>query len=371
VINPSWLNIVLIVLGLTAVIMLHEFGHFWTAKRAGMKVTEFFVGFGPRVFSFRRGETEYGIKALPLGGYVRIVGMNNMEEVDPADEARTYRAATTPRKLVVILAGVTVNVMLAYVCIAAVLIGQGVPIGTQPVLGDVVAESPAAQAGLQKGDRIVSVNGASVTEFSDLPAAIQSASDVPINIVYSRNGEQQQVAITPTFDDGGVPRIGVRGGGEYIYEQYSVPAALGKTVQVMWDTSGRMVTGLGRMVTPSFLRDYANTVSSGNASDPERPRTVVGIATETNRAMEQDPWALLSMLGALNLFLAIFNLIPLLPFDGGHAVIAAYEGVASRIARRKVVVDYRRMTPIAAGVFIVLLIISVPALVLDISQIFG
>ena len=105
--------------------MLHEFGHFIMAKRSGMKVTEFFVGFGPRIWSFRRGETEYGVKAIPAGGYVRIIGMNNLEEVDPEDEPRTYRNATTKNKLLTILAGVTVNLLIAYILFFVVIVGNG------------------------------------------------------------------------------------------------------------------------------------------------------------------------------------------------------------------------------------------------------
>ena len=107
----------LLVVGIILMVMLHEFGHYWTAKRSGMKVTEFFVGFGPRLWSFTRGETEYGVKAIPAGGYVRIIGMTNMEEIDPADEPRTFRQGTPGKRLVVILAGVTVNLVIAFAAV--------------------------------------------------------------------------------------------------------------------------------------------------------------------------------------------------------------------------------------------------------------
>lgn len=371
VLRPSLLNIVLIVFGLTAVVMLHEFGHYYAAKKTGMKVTEFFVGFGPRVWSFRRGETEYGLKALPLGGYVRIIGMNNTEEVPPEDEARTYRASTTPRKLIVILAGVTVNFILAYICITAALVGQGIATGVQPVVGEVVAGSPAAAAGLQPGDRIISVDGESVTQFSQIPQLIAERGDQVTDVVVRRGGDETTLAVTPVRESDNQVRMGVRASDRYIFERYSPPEAAVQAFSVMGDTGTRMVGGIAKLVTPSFLKDYAKTVSEGDAANPDRPRTVVGIATETNRAMERDPWALLAMLGGLNLFLGLFNLIPLLPFDGGHAVIAMYEGVASKIARRKVVVDYNRLMPIAVGVFAVLLVLAIPAFVLDIAQIFG
>ena len=115
----------LLIVGIILMVMLHEFGHYWMAKRSGMKVTEFFVGFGPRLWSFRRGETEYGVKAIPAGGYVRIIGMTNMEEVDPADEPRTFRQATPGKRLATILAGVTVNLIIAFVLFFVVIAGQG------------------------------------------------------------------------------------------------------------------------------------------------------------------------------------------------------------------------------------------------------
>ena len=114
-----------IIVGLVVMVMLHEAGHLLAARWAGMKATEYFLGFGPRLWSFRRGETEYGVKAIPAGGYVRIIGMSNLEEVDPADEDRTFRRATTGRRLVVILAGVTVNALLALVLFTVAIAGQG------------------------------------------------------------------------------------------------------------------------------------------------------------------------------------------------------------------------------------------------------
>src|SRR5204863_5355715 len=113
--RPGSRTAIAIIFGLIVMVMLHEAGHYYTAKRSGMKVTEFFLGFGPRLWTFRKGETEYGVKAIPAGGYVRIIGMTNMEEVDPADEPRTFRQGTPGKRLAVILAGVTVNFIIAFV----------------------------------------------------------------------------------------------------------------------------------------------------------------------------------------------------------------------------------------------------------------
>ena len=374
VIRPSWINAVLIIVSLTLVIMLHEAGHFWTAKKAGMKVTEFFVGFGPRIWSFRKGETEYGLKAIPLGGYVRIIGMNNVEEVPPEDEARTYRAATTPKKLMVILAGVTVNFILAFLCIATVYVFHGKARfdASVPTVGAVSSGSPAADAGIKTDDVIVAIDGTPVTDFAEVPDLVQASNGEPLSILVRRDGTEQTIMVTPKADPADDKlRIGIGQGGQILYTRYSPPEAVGRSVLWMGTSTGTMVSGIGKLVTPSFIADYFTTVKEGDAEDINRPRTVVGIGRETSVAMDRDPWVLLEMLAALNLFLAIFNLIPLLPFDGGHAVIAIYEAIASRIRHRKVVVDYNKLVPIATGVFILLLVLAIPALFLDISQFFG
>ena len=144
ILRPSTIATLAIILGIVALIMLHEAGHYFTAKRAGMKVTEFFLGFGPRVWSFRRGETEYGVKAIPAGGYVRIVGMSNLEDVDPDEEPRTFRHGTFGNRLTVILAGVSVNLILAFVLIYAALLGRGLPDTLQAKVDRVLPDSPAA-----------------------------------------------------------------------------------------------------------------------------------------------------------------------------------------------------------------------------------
>src|SRR3954471_14025073 len=158
-----------IIVGLIMMVMLHEAGHYLAARRAGMKATEFFLGFGPRLWSFRRGETEYGVKALPAGGYVRIIGMSNLEEVDAADEPRTFRRGTTTNRLIVILAGVTVNILLAWVLFTVALAGQGkLADGPNTTAVRIVQGSAAADAGLRVGDRFVAINGAPVHSWEDL-----------------------------------------------------------------------------------------------------------------------------------------------------------------------------------------------------------
>lgn len=367
--RPSIGVTVAIIVGLILTIMLHEWGHFIMAKRAGMKVTEFFLGFGPRLWSFRRGETEYGIKAIPAGGYVRIVGMNNLEEVDPADEARTYRASSTGRKLSVVLAGVTVNVLLAYVLFFAVVVGAGEPQPTTTI-DRTLKGDPAAVAGLRARDRIVEIDGARIRSWSDLGVGVQSKAGTPIHVVVVRKGERVAVTVTPKLVDG-VGKIGVYAGSRT--RHFSPLAAAGESFVWMGRTTEATVDSLGKIFSASGLERYGKTVADpsakGGVSAEERPRTVVGIVADGGTIVGGNVWVLLLLLATINLFLAMLNLIPLPPFDGGHAAVALYEGIASRVRGRKVTVDYQRLMPIAAAVFLLILMLGISAMYLDIRKI--
>ena len=184
------ISVLAIVFAIVVSIFLHELGHFIVAKRAGMKVTEFFIGFGPRIWSFRRGETEYGVKVLPAGAYVRIIGMHNLEPVDPADEARTYRAQPYRKRLPVVLAGPFANFVIAFVLLFVIFVGWGTPNLNKWTVDRVVAGSAADQAGLQQGDRLVSFNGQPVGDFTGLSDLIESSSGQSVEITYIRDGQQ-------------------------------------------------------------------------------------------------------------------------------------------------------------------------------------
>ena len=194
--RPSLAVTVALIVGLVFTVMLHEAGHMIVAKRSGMKVTEFFLGFGPRIWSFRRGETEYGIKAIPAGGYVRIIGMNSIEEVDPEDEARTYRAASFPKRLATILAGIGVNLLIAFVLIFVVLLRVGETKLTSTV-SDVSKGYPAAEAGIRPGDRLVTIGGVAVDSFADLKDQVSSRAGERTTIVVERDGTERTFEVTP------------------------------------------------------------------------------------------------------------------------------------------------------------------------------
>jgi len=374
IVRPSTIDTLAIIFGIIALIMLHEAGHYLTAKRAGMKVTEFFLGFGPRVWSFRRGETEYGVKAIPAGGYVRIVGMNNLEEVDPEDENRTYRQAKFRQRVLVVLAGVTVNFILAYVLFYGAIAGQGVPKLTTGI-DEVVADSPAAAAGLRVGDRIVTVDGKRITDWQDLPKAIEDRAGVETSFTVENDRQLREVKIVPRerskTDSSGFIGVSPRS----VYERFSLLGSFRETVVVMWDTTKATGEGLGRLFSPAGLERYGRNFTgeapkSGSPASEDRPVSIIGIVDIGGEVVGGNVWALLGLLGAINLLVALFNLIPLLPFDGGHAAVAVYEQIASKIRGREVRVDFRRLIPVTALVLAVFLTLGLSAMFLDIRRIF-
>ncbi|MDQ3107467.1 MAG: site-2 protease family protein, partial [Actinomycetota bacterium] len=185
---------VLVVVALITMIMLHELGHYLTARWGGMKVTEFFVGFGPRLWSVRKGETEYGVKALPIGGYVKIIGMHNLDVIeDPADEPRTYRQKPFLRRLSVAVAGSTMHFIIAFLLFFVVNTFVGVPTVTNRIGGLVTldgVESPAQAAGLEVGDTIAAIDGQRFTEWDDVKTYISDRPGAPLALTVVRDGRE-------------------------------------------------------------------------------------------------------------------------------------------------------------------------------------
>lgn len=179
----------LIVVAIIFMIFMHELGHYLTAKWSGMKVTEFFIGFGPRLWSFQRGETEYGVKAIPAGAYVRIIGMNNLDEVDPADEGRTYRSKSFPRRLLVAVAGSAMHFMMAIVLLFVVLNSYGVAEDDDEwVINSVSPASAAEEMGLAGGDELVSIDGEPIATFDQFGSVVASRGGDEVEVIYVRDG---------------------------------------------------------------------------------------------------------------------------------------------------------------------------------------
>jgi membrane-associated protease RseP (regulator of RpoE activity) len=388
VLAPKAAATVAVVASLVVMIILHEAGHYVMAKRAGMKVTEFFVGFGPRLWSFRRGETEYGIKPFVLGGYCRIVGMNNVEEVPPEDEDRTYRSKPFRQKFAVAVAGSTVHFMIAIILMFFVLSFAGNPNNAQPTTAIAAVSHPsaAASAGLRAGDKIVAIDNKPVTSWNGVRTAVRNSDAAkPIVLTFERGGRRQTVSVVPVRDpsNGNVPMLGVVS--KIVLGKTSLPGAAVGSFRETARVGQLSVKGLAQIFSPSGVHSYTNQLS-GNHSTPtggsgagggssstnedSKVRFVspIGIARYAGQAVQAGWVSVFLLLIAINVFVGIFNMIPLLPFDGGLVAIAVYEKIASSVSHRKVEVDIRKLVPITAAVVAVLLFIGISALYLDIVR---
>ncbi|MHB8467079.1 MAG: M50 family metallopeptidase, partial [Acidimicrobiales bacterium] len=334
---------------IAGVIMLHEAGHFTAAKLSGMKVTEYFLGFGPKLWSIRRGETEYGVKALPLGGYVRIVGMHNLDQVELSDEPRTYRQQSFPRRLAVAVAGSTVHFVLAIVA-AWSLFAFAHQATAKPVIANVPplsgGVSPAERAGFDPGDEIVAFDGTPTGgRWNAVHTYIQHHIGKPItfDVLRHRGGAVQRVTLvaTPadaaTLTDHGQPmstdHVGILGI-DMVGANYSLAASIPHAFNTFWH-AGVIDTfrGVGQIFSPHGLSSIGHQVVSSPGTTPAdrntvRPSSVVGIVQLAGQLHGWPEEAYLFLIA--NAFVGILNLFPILPFDGGHVVIAIYERVRSR-----------------------------------------
>jgi len=365
-IDPGELTVAVIgalafVLALLVSVVLHEGGHFVTAKLFGMKATQFFVGFGPTVWSRRKGETEYGFKAIPAGGFVKIVGMTTLEELSEDDDARAFYRFPAGRRAIVLVAGSTMHFILAVVLVfGALLLSPSMT--SASVIGppasclssDATAAakactgtgnaSPAQAAGLRAGDRLISVGGRPVTTFSQLRDAIRADQDAaPLAVRYQRDGAVHTAQITPLLqtqpkDGGGTQRVPVLGITPQVAHVGPVTAAR-KTIT----TLGTFVTG-----TVSSLAHFPQRISTifSPHRDPNGAVGVIGISRVSGDLLSGGigsggggvGWDtrigdFLLLVAGVNLFVGFFNLLPLLPLDGGHLAVLGFEQARDRLRR--------------------------------------
>lgn len=375
-INLWWF---MFVVGVVISVFLHEAGHFITAKWTGMKATQFFLFFGPRLWSFRRGETEYGVRAIPLGAFVRIIGMNRMDaDVEPGDEGRTYRQKSFPRRLLVISAGSIMHMIIAVVLLFIVYVGQGertfLP---ELVVGQASEGLPAEQAGIRADDEIVSIGGISVADNVELGEAVRSFEPgdfVDVEIV--RNGAQRTIPVglaartdVPESDPAfGTTYLGVSSGNPVEYVQHSIPAAAGNAVVDVVPTAWESTKGVFKALNPVNIVSHVN----GSSDDvTTRPVTLVGVTGLSDNVGDSEGFfGVLWLIAVLNVFVGVFNMFPLLPLDGGHAAVAVYERVREglRSGRERYFADVERLMPLAMGVVILLFAFMFAGLYLDIAK---
>ena len=382
----SLLGITLFVLALMLAIFLHEGGHFTTAKLFGMKVERFFLGFGPTIWSFRRGETEYGIKAFPLGGFCKIAGMspyendgNFLEEDRSADPAATptpperqFRNKPAWQRSIVLAAGSITHFIVAILLIWMVLVAIGIGTGqVTTTIDNTVAldggqRSPAQIAGLRSGDQIVAVAGTPVSTFEQLRAVLQSKGDQPITIEYVRDGERRSTRVTPVKQDGR-GFLGFQPSEET--RRIGVLAAIPESMKLFWDTTVATVKGLGGFVTGLADRISAPEpapAGSGGGGGGVRdggPIGIGGITRLAGQAVANNQWAIfIAILIQLNIVVGVFNLLPLPPMDGGYLAFVLWQVVTRRE------VDLRKVVPVAALIVGLLVMLTVGLVWLDITN---
>jgi membrane-associated protease RseP (regulator of RpoE activity) len=377
----SILGVLAFVVALLFSVMVHEAGHYLTAKKFSMRVTEFFLGFGKRIWSFQKGETEFGIKAIPAGGYCRISGMSVNEELPEADKHRAFYLASVPKRLIVLGAGSFLHFVLGFLILVVLLAGVGVTTVTNTV-GEVVPcllntssgvtdtkcaatskPSPAKSAGLLANDQIVGINGTSANK--------------QITLTVVRNGEKFTLPITPasrTLDGkeigylGVINKLGTHKEGSF--------KAIANSAKLTKDLLGNSVTSLISLPTkiPALVRQ-----TFGNEKrDSQGLVGVVGVArvsaqTASDPKLEsrEKVASFLIIIASLNIFVGVFNLLPLLPLDGGHMAVAIVDGVRRLNARRRKVappaaIDVERLLPLTLAVFALLAVLSLLLLAADI-----
>ena len=370
----SW-GVVAFVIALIVSIVLHELGHYLGARWGGMKVTEYFIGFGPKIWSTRRGETEYGLKALPLGAYVKVPGMSNLEEIPPEEEARTYRAQSYGRRVRMVFAGPAMNLLIALVLFIGFFAFHDERIISDPRWPAIDAPgegSPAAIAGLQAGDRILRMNGVDVTNFDTFRTTVRDLPGKTVPLDIERSGEPLELQVTladrnPGTGERGIGFLGVSPAVDVTYVKRNMPEAVQRSFTEFGTQVGGTVVGIGRIFSPAGLTKLWQTVTGERPDDPtQRASSIVGIVREGGRAADSGWIYFVGLLGAVNLALGLFNLLPLLPLDGGHIVIATYERLRSRKGR-VYRVDMAKVMPIFVVPLIILFTVVMGSFWLDIT----
>ena len=391
----SW-EAVIVVLALVFMIFMHELGHYLTARRAGMLVTEFFIGFGPRVWSFRKGEVEYGLKAIPAGAYVRVVGMSNLDEVDPADEARTYRQQPFWQRLSVAVAGSTMHFLMALVLLFVVYAGFGAPNPEAWTVDRVTPSeglvqngepvtSPSEAAGLEPGDRIIAIDDTEIGRFSDLREVVEDNPGETVVLTVRRDGRTFETSTTLLSQGPEGAEEGFLGiSGDVPRDRLGPLAAAGRAGTDFVEITGQSVTSLGRFFSPSGISGFFDQAmnaqddpapEAGSGSEPtedeqNRIVSIYGAARIGTQATEAGMATFLVFFALINIFIGVFNLVPLLPLDGGHVAIAIYEKVREWQLglHRRYFADIQKLPPGTYGVVAVLVSIGVLALYLDIAN---
>ena len=385
---------VIFIVALLVSVMLHETGHFVLAKKFGMKVTRYFVGFGPTIWSTWRGETEYGVKALPFGGFVKIVGMHSLDDPDdPADEPRSFRNKPGWQRIAVLSAGSAMHFLLALVLIFGLALGVGIANNNVTQLGTIspcvptsltaydngtcgsphAPSSPAKLAGLRVGDTVTAFNGHPVSNFTQLGDAIRAVPPgAEATITVRRDGKLVTLRITPASVTGR--------SGSYLgvgpATLFQIPSPLG-AIKYAGTTFGQVVVGSGQAASTLpkalpklFAKNRADT-AAGQVTSIYGAAQITGTEVASNLGWQSKVSFVLLLIASLNIFFGLFNLLPLLPLDGGHIAVIVYERIRAWLARLRGrpdpgLVDMAKLVPVSFGLFVVIVLFSFTVVLADI-----
>ena len=379
------LGVVIFIVALLVSVMLHETGHYVLAKKFGMKVTRYFVGFGPTIWSTRRGETEYGIKAILLGGFVKIVGMHSLDDPDdPADEPRSFRSHPAWQRILVLCAGSAMHFLLALVLVFGLALGVGIATNNVTQLGTISPcvpasltaydngtctssdlASPAKLAGLRVGDTVTAFDGHPVSNFTQLTDLIRPLPPgTPVTITVRRDGKLVNLHTNLANVNG---RSGsYLGVGPAVVFQVASPLG---AIEYSGTTFGQVVVGSAQGIAALpgelpklFKKNRANQSSSvvGVVGAAE----VTGEEVASNQGWQYKVSFVLLLIASLNIFVGVFNLLPLLPLDGGHIAVIVYERIRAWLARLRGrpdpgLANMAKLLPVSFGLFMVIMFFSV------------
>ena len=399
-------GVLLFALSILVVVTIHELGHFTVAKIFGFKATKFFVGFGPRVWSIKRGETEYGIGAIPAGGFVKIVGMNPYEEIDPVDEPRSYPNKPIYQRALLLVAGSATHWLVAFVILVITAMAIGFPTGkaTNEVAavegqlrteeGQLVAsETPAIQAGVRPGDRIVAVDGAETSTWTAVRDAIRANPGEIVDFTIERDGDTrtERVPLATAFVDrkerivdfcpnaassgmpeacltdvaGSVEQVGFFGvQPEPEFDKQGPIGALGTGAALTWDVTKLSFQGIGQVFNMVFGGELWDALQGeGEREIDEGPLGLVGAGRIAGESVERGQFLdFIGLIVGFTIFVGLMNLLPLPPLDGGHLAVLAWEKVTGRS------VDIRKLIPVAAAVISFFVILFVAVLYLELAR---